>query len=312
MQVLSYGISLSTENKQVNISHLFNSLAKKNGSDNNQKSLLRRIYVDTTSDADFFLGMIVTIKDQRRFLQLTNGGGALKVKVSDLKGENKLLEFNFFAINKANGLGLYQYYHGSCSPLTFGSYLRSEFREIADTRRDLALGKVEKKRGSKKIEDNIRRELRPPLEFQQLVRKDNIEAVLERYKKIVSFEYDVVAVDSISQYARPLSGLVRKIRQRVRFNTDSPKETLVRGIAEMMPNVEKNSARVAVLNDDDEPVSIRVIGMPENFGEQDYDVVAEAMDDLDLTKFQSHPCLESLMSTCRITYSSIFMVKFDE
>lgn len=312
MQVLSYGISLSTENKQVEISDLFAYLALKNGIDNNQKSLLRRIYVNTSADEDFFLGIIVTIKDQRRFLQLTSGGGALKVKVSDLKGENKLLEFNFFAINKANGLGLYQYYHGSCSPLTFGSYLRTEFRVLADALRDDALSKVEKKRGSKKVESSIRRKLRPPLEFQQLVKRENIEAVLDRYKKIVSFEYDVVAVESIAQYARPLSGLVRKIRQRVRFNTESPKETLVRGIADMMPSIEKNSARVAVLNDDDEPVSIRVVGMPENFGEQDYDLVAEEMDDLDLTDFQAHPCLERLVSACRTTYKSIFMVEFDE
>lgn len=310
MQVYSFGIALATANKGAGISDIFSKLDKKNGADYVRASQLRRIYVDTTSDPQFYLGLVVTVKDQRSFLQLQSGVGSLKIKVSHVKGTNKLMEFNFFIINKSNGLGLYQYYHGSCSPLTFGSYLKTEFREISDALRDAEISKVGTERGKGKREKIIKEKFKGGLDFQQLVRKENIQSILSEYKRIVSFNFDLVALSPVKSYAQPLSGFVRKVREKISFNADAPVDMVAKGISDMMSSVVENSARVSVINDDDEPVSVRVVGMPENFGEADYDQVADALDDLDLDNFSSNLCIAALRDTCVTVHPKIFMAKF--
>lgn len=310
MLVTSYGIALETENPNISISDLFKDMVSKNGVEDVSKKIARRFYIDDASDPDFFIGLVVTIKDQKKFLEFASDAGSFKIKIGDVKGDNKLMEFNFFLVNKKNGLGIYQYYHNSCSPETFGSYLRSRYRDLSNASRDTKLAALKlTDKGSAKSEKSIRSSHRKGLSYQLLVRPDNIENILSAYKEIRSFNYEIASVESIYSHAKPLSGLVKKVSQRVSFDPLVGKGLIAKGIATMVPFIKPNTARVSVLDDEDEPVSVKLLNMPDNFGEQEFDVVAQTLNGLDLSLFHAHALVTGLRETCAITHSHIFMAK---
>ncbi|WP_346832650.1 hypothetical protein ABDX87_09605 [Pseudomonas abietaniphila] len=312
MQVTYYGFTLESENKCVPLAVLFDSLAAKSGGEVGAPGTMRMMYVDDQSDAEFVCGLIVTSKDQKSFLKMSSVAGKYKIKSTDLTGDDRIMEFNFFVVNKSNGIGLYQYYRGSCSAVTMGSFLTSEFRELSDSSKELQLNAaetvVEVKRGQKsKLIRGIRSAHRGGLIFNLLVRAGDVPEILNRYKTIVAFDYDIASLDSLSSFARPLKGLVTKVHQRVRFNELSTKDQIIEGVSGMLPQILKDTARVTVLNDDDEPMSVRLVNMPDNFGLHDYDVLAAELDGLDLEDFASHAVVGYLKLICKSEYPEVFM-----
>src|SRR5690606_297779 len=104
MFVRSYGFSIEAGHNRVTVADVFSLMASQNGQPDTSKSNERRFYVDDTSDADFVRGLVVTVKDQKAFCELVNDSGSFVIKVNNLTGDNKLMEFNFFVVNKKNGL----------------------------------------------------------------------------------------------------------------------------------------------------------------------------------------------------------------
>ena len=313
MQVISFGFSVDAGNAHVSTADLFRSMRDQNGVEDTTKSTARRFYIDDQSDPDFVLGLVVTVKDQRKFCELVDAQGAFKFKVNNLTGTNKLMEFNFFVINKKNGLGIYQYYHHSCSPGTFGSYLRTRYRALSEESRDQMIANLHAKgQHSRKAETAVRSQHRQGLSFGLLTRNDAIADVLNAYKSIRGFDYEYVNLDPVARVAQPLQGLVTKVKERVSFDSNIDKNVIAAGIAGMLGQVKDRSARVHVVDDDDTPLSVRVANIPENFGEQEYDDIAAALDDLDVNIFSQHAIIQALLHTCKVDQEHIFMAEVEE
>jgi hypothetical protein len=312
MQVTYYGFTLESENKCVPLTALFDSLAAKSGGEVGAAESMRIMYVDDQSDNEFVSGLIVTSKDQKSFLRMSAVAGKYKIKSTDLTGDDRIMEFNFFVVNKSNGIGLYQYYRGSCSAVTMGSFLTSEFRELSNSSKAVQLNAAEKmvegKRGEKnKLIKGIKSAHRKGLIFNLLVRAGDVPEILNRYKTIVAFDYDIASLDFLSTFARPLQGLVSKVHQRVRFNDLSTKDKIIEGVSGMLPEIVKDTARITVLNDEDEPMSVRLVNMPDNFGLHEYDELAAELDGLDLDDFASHAVVGYLKHICNSEYPEVFM-----
>lgn len=313
MQVISYGFSVDAGNVHVSLSDLFGAMREQSGMEDDTKSNVRRFYIDDQSDAEFVLGLVVTVKDQRKFCELVDERGAFKFKVNNLTGMNKLMEFNFFVVNKVNGLGIYQYYHHSCSPGTFGSYLRTRYRSLSDDSRD---GMITQLRGdglhTRKAEALIRSQHRQGLSFGLLTRNDALADVLAGYKSIRSFDYEYVNLDPVARIAQPLQGLVTKVKERVSFDSNIDKNIVAAGIIAMLGQIKGRSARVQVVDDDDTPISVRVANIPENFGEQEYDDLAGELDDLDVDNFSQHAIIAELLEICKVQQAHIFSAEIEE
>ncbi|RWA26134.1 hypothetical protein DJ028_18780 [Pseudomonas veronii] len=310
MLVTSYGISIEAGNRHVTIDDLFMLMELENGVEDSTKEIVRRFYVDTTSDPKFILGLVVTVKDQRKFLELVTDASNFKIRVNNLRGLNKLMEFNFFVINKLNGLGVYQYYRGSCSPQTFGSYLTTRYRSLSNQFRDKSIADLHKqKKHTAKLEKSIRSSHRLGLDFSLLIRPEDIETILANYKEIKSFSYEFLSLEAAIRFGSPLKGLVKKVTERVTFDPEVEKRKIAQGINSMMSAIKTNTARVRVIDDEDEPISIRLLKIPDNFGEQDFDTLAEELDELDVAVFKDHDLLAKLREVCTVEYPQIFMAK---
>jgi len=61
----------------------------------------------------YWLGVVLKIKDQTQFCQVTKEGGKIRLTAKELERGSKLVEVNFFLVDSKTGNGIYQYYHRS-------------------------------------------------------------------------------------------------------------------------------------------------------------------------------------------------------
>jgi hypothetical protein len=310
MQVVTYGISVEPGNSIISNKHLFETMERSNGTADNSKDFTRAFYIDTTSNKEFYLGLVATFKDRKKYLEFTQGGTGFHIKVSDIKGNSKQMEFNFFIVSKSNGLGVFQYYRGSCSANTFGDYLKRKYRNISLQSRDRSIKALKDKNShTPKAEKGIRRLHAKGLKFGLLVRAEDIASTLSRYKSIKALSYDLVAIDADESFATPISGYAKRIRQRVTFNPEVQTPLIARAIGLMKGLTNMDTARVEAIDTDGDPVSLRILNMPENFGEQDFDALAQELDNLNVVDFAAHKIFEKLIGICKTQHSDIFMKK---
>jgi hypothetical protein len=72
----------------------------------------------------YWVGVVLKIKDQERFCQVSASGGKLTLTAQDLAEGSKMAEVNFFLLNPATGNGIYQFYHQSTWVVRFNHTCR--------------------------------------------------------------------------------------------------------------------------------------------------------------------------------------------
>jgi len=309
LKVKLYGFEIESSSEHITIDSLMASMEKSSGLPDNSRSIERRIFIDRKSHAEYYSGLVVTVKDQKRFCRLEGSGGQIKIAVENLKGNDKLMEFNFFVINKKNGIGLYQHYHNSCGLNIFGTYLSSEFTSLRQSLIDNEIKMMELANGniSDSQKKEIRKKFKAKLSFSQLVRKESLEKILSEYKKLKAFEYEFSAVDSKIREGIPLSNYASKIREKLTFASGWSIPVLSSAISEAIDKIKPSSGRIYATNQEGDDVSIKVFNIPDNFGEEDFDDVALKLHNLDLKTFSSHQVSLDLIAVCKSKdYSNIF------
>lgn len=313
MLVRSYGFSVTAGNSEVSLDDLFASLVSTSGNEDASQNNVRRIFVDTKTNNDFIIGLVVTVKDQKTFCELVNEKGNFVIAVSNLKGKNKLMEFNFFVINKSNGLGIYQHYFQSCSPGTFGKYLRNRYHRLSEKSREDAIAAL-KKNGKHTVREEklIKKSHSKGLSFGLLVHNESLEKVLSKFKEIKGFEYEFAVIEPDLVKGAPISNYVNRLRQKVSFKPNLDVGALSKAIQGTVDALRPKSGHVSVVDNvdgEDIPISVRIANIPEHFGEQDYDAVAGKLNNLDTSKFATHFFVTELLKTCTDDFKHVFMKK---
>jgi hypothetical protein len=145
---------------------------------------------------DYFLGLLVTIKDQRVFCQLIDEGSELKISVAELEANTHAMDFNYFAINATTGRGVYQHYHHSCAFTVFGSLCSTKYAQLAH------------QVGAKKA----------ALTHEIIVRPEKLGELLDEMNEIKSFQFDVGTVTAVEPTFGPLGQYGKKRRHKISFD----------------------------------------------------------------------------------------------
>lgn len=306
MIVRSYGISIEQGNAAVSISDLFESLEQTSGQLNPLFNSPRLIFVSTTQDADFYTGLVVTVKDQKTFCELV--AGTLTINVVQL--QNNMMEFNFFVVNKTNGLGIYQHYHQSCSPGSFAQYLKERYRVLTDQSRNAALqsattGGVLRRKDEKRI----RSEHSGSLKLGTLVHRQSLATVLSAFHRIKAFEYELAEVESPVTAGVPVASYAVREYKRFTFG-ETPVRAVARAIQSTVDTlgITKGHVNVVdVIDDEEVPMSVKLSNIPENFGEHDFDQIAGQLNDMVASEFATHSIISQLLDICKGQHQATFM-----
>lgn len=309
------GFQIDFQSSNISFSNLFEELARTpitiNGDDETKNN--RILYINTDYHNDFFIGMIITVRDQKKFCKGKVKQGEFTFDIVDLKKEDKILEFNYFVINKHSGLGLYQHYHQSCSPRILGKILKEQSARYWYSCADAEIA-CEQAKVSGELKESHRRKIynkyRVKINFSILVRKENLEILLQEYAKIKSFEFEYAILTPDIQKATPLAQHVLKKREILRFHTPTDVIGLAASIANFTINNDLNSGRIKVENDLGDEIPLRIFNMPDYFAVYDFDALVDKLYNIRSSEFYKSEIVTLLIENYTSDeYSHIFQMK---
>lgn len=175
----------------------------------------RMLCLDIEEDSEYYLGLFVSIKDQKRFCEIREQNGTFELVSKDLDEGASIADFNFFVIHKETKRGIYQYYHQSCSLRQFLSYLERQFlnlkrKSIKENYRDNTINDEER---------NFIRERIAASQFRSnlLMRSEEFDKLLDELSSIKEIKFDVATYEANDRWFMPLTQAAKKRTERVIF-----------------------------------------------------------------------------------------------
>lgn len=255
----------------------------------------RLLYIDKNTDANYFLGLAITVKDQKRYCELLQNGKKFTIKVTDL--ENKMMDFNFFVLNKKSGIGLYQHYHHSCGLNSFFHIINSKFNQFKNNIIENEINKDENIGTNANIR-KIKKKLRGKISNCILVKKDNLEKLISELEAIKSFEFEYTYLDVKEPEFQPIKSTVKKERKKYTFEKGGITSAISSAVGKFVKNNELDEGKIIGLDVDGNERIYRILNNPDNFGELDYDDIAEKLNELDISNFQTSWVIKELLKVC--------------
>lgn len=294
------GFSLDVSSQKSSFSSFMEYLAEKpRVIDNDSISGFKRtLHVDCDSNPDFYVGMVVTKKNQKKFCKSKDlEDGEFTFDVQNLKSSEKIIDFNYFIINKSNYFGLYQHYHQSCATRIFGSLLKKLAKTYSGERiqNEIALQEEQGKKITGALKSQIRKEYILHLEFSLLVRKEKLKILLEQYSKIKAFEYDYTTLTPDIKKATPLAKHVLKKREKLRFVNPDNVNTLAREIANFVKKKVISKGSVTVEDEYGNEFPMKVFDMPDYFAVYDFNDLADKLANIQSSTFYQSKIVDLLV-----------------
>jgi|GEM_PF-5914850 len=260
----------------------------------------RLFLFEKETDADYFTGLLITAKDQRTFPELRKLHGELLIKVSELEEDARLMDFNFFVLNKKTFCGIYQHYNASCSPLRFGTFLRYSFwnperkLRIQSYAQELVLNHGKR---PEKAEAAAKHKFRRSLKFALFYKPDDFAKILKTMKEVRQFHFDIAtrkAQQSVFSPAIPIKG----VQERVVFANTKDVVGISDAIAGFVQKEGVKKGKALAIDPDDE---VRPVYLNQNiagFGEFDFDAVMASMS-LKVEEFAKSALITELLQAAR-------------
>jgi len=254
----------------------------------------RLLFMNADHDADYFVGLVVTVKDHRAFCQLVNEQDGMKLKVSDVADGSHLMDFNFFVLNKKTLNGLYQHYHQSCSPGAFAQLCAVRFREYRVALADEAVRALPEP-VTAAAEARARSPFAGLLHSAVIVRKDALEKMIRELKRVKSFQYSLAVPAVVEEDFKPLTPWIKKETHKISFETKSPVDGIATAVANAVARLGISRGRVEGEDQDGIERVLRIVDNPDTFGEYEYDDVAARINDLNLSQFHESWAIQELL-----------------
>jgi hypothetical protein len=293
MKVRRIGVSLKNNNKTIRFLDFINYMISFNGERMGFESG-ERFFLFHEDDL-FFSGVVLSFKDQRRDCRARFQDGQFTIHTADILNDEKLIDFNFFAIKKDTLKGLYEYYHNSCSIYVLFTFLRNKFNtlkadEISKYISDnIALGREKAESRGKKIYSGR-------LSTSILLDDRDIPTVLSEYAKVKKIEMSFDAQQFAVGHAIALQRSSREVK--VSFNiTDSEQSNIQRitqGVVELAGKVGFKKGSVSTVDGDDVERTISILNCPKRLGECDFETLAHRIDGLTVGNFHENEILVEL------------------
>jgi hypothetical protein len=201
-----------------------------------QHAGLDRLLFIHEPDGNFVQGLLLTVKDHRRFCELRRTDQAIRLDVREGEEGANVIDFNFFAMNLTTGRGLYQYYRGSCWINTLGNIAASVCNELAQARIDEEIASQGGHLAIKqRVLADIRRRYRGKLETSILTRTEDFYSLIEKMRSLDGVDFVLTTLAPERQGIAPLSGVARALKQHVYFNKGSTLQERKRAVLNKNP-----------------------------------------------------------------------------
>lgn len=289
MKIKSQGFSIINKNKHVQTSDIIDFLIKKSGHEIQRTDYNRQILLE--EDGNYYTGLVLTFKNQKKNCLSKINKGLFEIKVEELTGDDKLVSFNFFCLNKKSLKGLYLYYRGSCSLnslfSTWQTYSNQHFRGLI--KNDMvSLGKSP----SQAKVDAVNEKYKDRLEFKIIVDTAGLMNMIDSFKEIKSAAFRFDSVDFTESEMIGVESFTRNTE--VIFNISDNDKTKVQqvasGIQDLYSNIKgitKGVVTAVDYNKNDRLIDL--LNSPCFFQEYEFDELAAHVNGVKNDNFSKNP-----------------------
>lgn len=232
----------------------------------------RLLYISERDDC--YLGLLLTVKDQKRVCEIQQAGEQYIVNVRSLADNSNLVDFNFFAIRKGSGKGLYQHYHHSCSLNQFGLFCKRHYEDLRDSRMEGELSQIGNA-PSRADRRTIKSAYKGTLKWEVMVRQERLAELLDELSRISLFEFDLVTLTANEGQFTPLSPYLKRETHRLRFAIDAPVRSIARAIVNAVGRLQIEHGKIEGRDEDKAERVLRILDNPDSFGDYEYDYLAD-------------------------------------
>lgn len=223
---------------------------------------------------NYHVGVFLTIKDQRKFCEITSNRGEYRVAVRDVTDGSNLVDFNFFAINKTTGHGVYQHYHNSCSLNQFCLFCKREYDDLHEKKTEEALAAYTGGANAAQTRA-VNRQFKGSLKWQLMVRNEALSELLEELDKISCFEFELATLTAKEPKFTPLAPHIKKEVHKIRFRAGSGLEIIKRTVATAVNDLHIKEGKVIGRDSGGLEKVLKLMENPDSFGRFEYEELAD-------------------------------------
>lgn len=248
------------------------------------------LILSVTKKDDYYIGILLAIRDQKRFAKIKQERGKFEIKTEELGKNENPVEFNFFLINKETGRGLYQHYYHSTPLNSFNVICKRRYTALKASR--IQSDTPEDASESKKAK--IRKQFAGGLSYSLWVRPEKFEEVVKMLARVKSLEVDVNSLDVSDRLFQPLAKHAKGVRHRFTFNEQQGRGSAKTAVLKLLKDSLGDflGAKVVGVDPDDNEVVYRLAENLDTLFEMDLDEALKGLvlrsDDMEATIRQSH------------------------
>ncbi|WP_291933821.1 hypothetical protein [Limnohabitans sp.] len=270
MKVRVFGIEF-TCGSGISVADFFEHMSKSKTHGIDFNGYARYLYLKKHDDC--YVGLFVTTKDHKKFMEMSGVGGNVEIVARDVTEGAALADFNFFIVHAVTGRGLYQHYHQSCTFTQFGSFTKKYY----DSLKAKLIAEATKDVTNKKEQGKIRQRYKPPLTWSYFFRKESFDSLIEKLSRIKSFSFGISTINATEPVFTPLGGISKSVRQTYSFSKDAKLASILPAIRSALKSVSIDDASVDGVDDKDEAITIHLESNLDPLAEYDFDDVANRM-----------------------------------
>ncbi len=246
-----------------------------------------------------YVGCVITTKDKRKFLEVVNKDGEVRLNARDVTPGSHLAEFNFFALYPQTGRGVYLHYSDSCGLQRFGGALQRRYMEFRDLRKEEAMLVASKVGEPNK--QKIRALFKGKLQISYSFRTEDFDSIAAEFDRLQGVRFSLTSFDSDESDFRQLAKSAT--RRTKSYSFAKAAGSLMAGLLPVIkaiwekPDVADGSLSVA----DAEGVlhTISLAKNRTNFGEYDLDDLTGRLGEFNPRKFGSNAFSEELIKVLK-------------
>jgi len=223
-------------------------------------------------------GILLKVRDARGFNKLIRDqDGKRKVTAEKLKANEEIAEVNFFIAHPVTGSGLYAHYHQSASLVSdFRWVCYKTFDEHRKECRNAALAADGLSNSEQKA---IRARYQGTLSLNQLVRSEQLKALVKTLKKVNSVTVKVVMVQTNERLFRGIQQQASSRSVKFTFPSDQSVARLADDVGDVSGSDQIQALSVSGITPSGRERTLNLNKNPFVFEEWDYD---EAMGNMEL------------------------------
>lgn len=297
MKVKYVGIKLKSNAKDISTESYYDELERLSGKIFEGTSSERHLFFNNSISKEYFYGLVVTLKDQKRFCKANMYGGEITLKAEDLLEDDKLVDFNFLAIRKDTNKGVFQYYHNSCSPSVFGDMCKKIFYEKKEF---LIKKEYEKLAPNQAAYVDVKAHAKAKKKysgrpfFAILVDDRDIEKIIRSYSEVKSLDVTFQAVESPTDSAIAAKQLSDTVTVKYRFEVKQDVNNIAEAASQLLKRVGFVRGKAQAVDEFGEERMINLLNCPYDFGQEEFDELASRVDALKASEFTGNDILKDL------------------